>query len=129
MDFQGLSLLAAGLFIWVALVHLMMAAGVRRGELVWSGRYPRLLVPSLRLRSAVYTVLLLLSAWIVARYGGVIELSPVPGRWLKSAGWVVTAFLSFTAIYCILWGSRWERMLFLPISVFGAVLAGWLTFG
>ena len=129
MSFPAVSLLAAGLFVWVAIVHLVMAAGVRRGELVWSGRYPRRLDRPLRWRSFGYAIGLLLSAWIVAAFGRAIDFAPVPERWLRSAGWVVTAFLSMAAVYSLGWGSRWERMFFLPITLLGAVLAGWLTFG
>ena len=44
-----------------------LAFGVRRGELVWSGRQPRLLAPDLRVRSALAAVLLLL--WRKGRLG------------------------------------------------------------
>jgi hypothetical protein len=128
MRLPAVSLLAAGLFVWVAIVHLVMAAGVRRGELVWSGRYPRRLVPSLRWRSLGYAILLVLSAWVVAAFGRAIDFAPVPERWLRSAGWVVTSFLSVAVVYSVFWGSRWERWFFLPITLFGAILAGWLTF-
>jgi hypothetical protein len=128
VELEGLSLLAASLLTWVALVHLVMALGVRRGELVWSGRYPRLLVPSLRRRSLGYAVLLVVSAWILAVYGGAVESSPIPDSWLRPAGWAVTALLSVAVVYAIFKGSRWERALFLPITLFGAILAGWLTF-
>lgn len=128
IDIADLSLLAAALLVWVALVHVVVAMGVRLGELVWSGRYPRLLIPSLRWRSFIYAVLLVLSAWVVGAYGGAFARSPVPDAWMMSAGWAVMAFLSFAAIYCIARGSRWERLLFLPITLFGAALAGWLTF-
>jgi len=129
VDVEWFSLLAAGLFVWMALVHLLMAGGLRMGELVWSGRYPRLLHPSYRRRSLGYAILLLLSAWVVAAFGGAVEISPVPTAWSRSAGWVVTAFLSIAAIYNLFHGTRWERFIFLPITVFGASLAGWLTFG
>lgn len=129
MNVEGFSLLAAGLLIWVALVHVVMAMGVRRGELVWSGRYPRLLAPPLRRRSLGYAVLLVLSAWIVGVYGGAIDRSPFPDTWMRPAGWAVTAFLSIAVIHAVIKGSRWERILFLPITLFGAMLAGWLTFG
>lgn len=129
MSVPALSLLAAGLFFWVAVVHLLMAAGVRRGELVWSGRYPRRLTPELRWRSLLYALLLLASAWVMATFGGAIDFAPVPQRWLRSAGWSVTAFLAVAALYSLLKGSRWERVFFLPITLFGALLAGWLTFG
>lgn len=129
MNVEWLTLLAAGLLVWIAMVHLLMAGGLRLGELVWSGRYPRRLHPSYRRRSLGYAVLLLLSAWVVAAFGGAVGFSPVPEYWSMSAGWVVTAFLAIATIYNLFKGTRWERFIFLPITVFGASLAGWLTFG
>ena len=38
-------------------------------------------------------------------------------------------FLAVAAIYSLFKGSLWERVFFLPITLFGALLAGWLTFG
>ena len=129
MDTESLALLSAGLLVWIAIVHLVMAFGVRRGELVWSGQYPRLLTPPFRWRSLVYAVALLFSAWVLLAFGGVVDLSPVPEGWLRSAGWVVTVFLGIGALYSIWKGSKWERILFGPMMLFGSVLAGWLTFG
>jgi hypothetical protein len=129
VDTEPLSLFAAGLLFWVAIVHLVMAFGVRRGELVWSGRYPRLLTPPFRWRSLFYAVFLLFAAWVLAAFGGVIDMAPVPDDWIRSAGWVVTVFLGIAALYSLFRGSKWERLLFGPITLFGAILAGFLTFG
>jgi hypothetical protein len=41
----------------------------------------------------------------------------------------VRAFLAVEVVYSLFKGSRWERVFFLPITLFGALLAGWLTFG
>jgi len=128
MGTEAYSLLAAGLLAWVALVHLVLATGVRRGELVWAGHYPRLLAPPLRRMSIYYAVAVLLSAWVIAAFGGAVDLSPVPHLWMRSAGWVVTVFLGMAALLSFLRGSRWERFLFGPITLFGAVLAGLMTF-
>ncbi len=129
MDTENLSLLAAGLLVWVAIVHLVMAFGVRRGELVWSGRYPRLLTPPFRWRSVFYAVFLSFSAWVLVAFAGVVDIAPVPANWIRSAGWVVSVFLAIAAVYSIFRGSKWERLAFGPITLFGSILAGWLTFG
>lgn len=129
MPLDWLSLSAAALIAGVALVYFLVAFGVRRGELVWSGRYPRMLPPHLRRRSLGYAVLLVLAGWVVAAYGGAIDLSPVREEWMRSAGFVATVILAISAVHHLFKGSRWERLLFLPIVVFGALLAGWLTFG
>lgn len=129
MTTEALSRLAAGLLTWVAIVHLVMAFGTRRGELVWSGLYPRLLTPPFRWRSLFYAIFLLFSGWLLVAFSGVLSVAPVPDDWLRSAGWVVTVFLTIAAIYSIFKGTKWERLLFGPITLFGALLSGWLTFG
>ena len=128
VDTELLSILAAGLLVWVAIVHLVMAFGARQGHLIWSGQYPRLLTPRFRWRSVVYAVFLLFAAWFFADLGEVIDLSPVPEGWDRSTSWALTGILGIAAVYSIWRGSKWERILFGPMLGFGAVLAGWITF-
>lgn len=128
MSNQSLALATAPLLCWVALVHVTLAAGVRRGELVWAGRQPRLLGPGLRLRSALFAVLLVASAWVLAEATGAVTIDVLPEQYLLSATFSVTAFLGIYFIYVIIKGSIWERWLFGPIVLAGAGLAGWLTF-
>lgn len=125
---DSLALLAAGLLICVGLVYMLMALGLRRGELVWAGRYPRLLPSHLRRRSFLYSGFLVWSAWVLAAFGGWVDMFPAPEDWQKSAGWVVTGVLGVAAILSFLRGFRWERFLFGPILLFGSILAGWFTF-
>lgn len=122
-------LATAALLSWVALVHFVVAFGVRLGELVWAGRQPRLLDPGLRARSLGYGVLLLVSGWVLALATGVIPSSPIPDRWMRSATFSVAAFLGVAFLFSLFRGSRWERMLFAPILFLGAAMAAWLTFG
>jgi hypothetical protein len=124
---DNLALATAALLGWVALVHLTLALGVRRGELVWSGQQPRLLGPELRLRSAIWAALLIASCWVLAEAAGLPTPGAIPDQYLQSAAFAVTAFLGVYSIYLVFRGSRWERMLFAPITLAGAVLAGWLT--
>jgi hypothetical protein len=127
MSTQDIALGAAGMLTWVAVIYLMMASGVRLGELVWSGRQPRLLEPALRVRSVLYAVGLIASALVIAFATGLLS-SPIPDRWSQSATFAASAFLAFGALYSLIAGSRWERMLFAPILLLGALFAGWLTF-
>ena len=129
MSNASLALAAASLLCWVALVHLTLAAGVRRGELVWSGKQPRLLDPELRVRSAVSAILLLASAWVLAEAVGVVSIDVIPDQYMLSATFAAAAFLGVYSIYVVFNGSRWERWLFAPITLAGAGLAGWLAFG
>jgi hypothetical protein len=128
MNIEPFALATAALLCGVALVHLTLASGVRRGELVWSGRQPRLLDSGLRLRSAIFAVLLVGSAWVLSEATGVVPIDLIPEEFTLSATFSVTALLGVYSIYVIFKGSRWERWLFGPITVAGAVIAGWLTF-
>jgi hypothetical protein len=128
MTIEIAALVTAVLLSWVALVHLALAAGMRRGELVWSGRQPRLLDPELRVRSALTGLLLLVSGAVLAEATGVIDTGMIAERYMQSATFAVMAFLGVYFVYAVFWGTRWERMLFAPITLAGALLAGWLTF-
>jgi hypothetical protein len=128
MTIEIAGLVTAVLLCWVALVHLVLAAGLRRGDLVWSGRQPRLLAPELRMRSALVALLLFVSGAVLAEATGVIDTGLIAERYMQSATLAVMAFLGVYFLYAVSWGSRWERMLFAPITLVGALLAGWLTF-
>jgi hypothetical protein len=129
LDLQTSVAIASSLLLWVALVHVVMAAGSRHGDLVWSARQPRRLDPALRARSFVFVVLIVASVGILLSETGWLDLPTVPPQWSMSAMFVVTAFLGVATIYNIGWGSTWERVLFAPIAFLGALLAGWLAFG
>lgn len=128
MGVHDLSLLSACLLVWIAIVHLLMALGLRRGELVWSGRHPRLLDVESRWRSAFYALFLVVAALALATFGDVIQVVTVPARWYRSIGFTVMALLGVATIYSFGWGSRWERLLFGPMTLLGAIMAGYLTF-
>ena len=121
-------LITALLLGWVALVHVAMASGLRLGELVWAGRQPRLLTPEWRIRSALYALGLVVSAWVLLAVTGVVSLIIIPEEYTQAATLGVTAFLGLACVASLIWGTTWERMLFAPITGLGALLAGWLTF-
>lgn len=129
MSAESMGLVAASLLCWVAVVHLTMAVGVRRGELVWSGRQPRLLDPELRARSALSALLLVASGWVLVEATGLVPGRTIPNAFMQSATFAVTGFLGVYFLYLLFRGSLWERVLFAPIILAGALLAGWLTFG
>jgi len=128
MSAESAALIIAALLGWVALVHFVVAAGVRLGELVWSGQQPRLLDPELRVRSFVYGVLLIGSGLVLAEATGLLGTSVIPENWMQSATFSVAAFLGVAFLYSVTKGSTWERMLFAPILLLGALFAGWLAF-
>lgn len=129
LELEQLTLIACALLVWVAVVYVVLAFGVRSGELAWGGRYPRLLPGAHRWGSAFYALGLVLSAVILAEFAGQIDLVDLADGIMKATGWVVMVFLGVTALFSLFKGSRWERMLFAPIGIIGALLAGWYTFG
>jgi hypothetical protein len=128
-ELDQLALAACVLLAGVALVHIVLAFGVRKGEMAWGGRYPRLLPGPHRIGSAFYALGLVLSGLILAQLAGLIDLVDIPGGVMEATGWVVTVFLGVTALFSLFKGSRWERMMFGPIGIIGAALVGWYTFG
>ena len=129
IDIEQLSLIVSGLLIVVAVVHILLGFGLRRGNLVWGGDYPRRLPPSLRIRSLGLGILLLVSSSLMAQLAGFQRLDTIPERWDRSVGFVLGLFLGLTGFYMIFGGSRWERYLMGPILMSGAVLAVLLAFG
>lgn len=128
-ELDQLTLVASALLVWVALVYTVLAFGVRRGELAWGARYPRLLPPPHRWGSAFYALGLVLSAVVLVELAGLVDLVTLPDGVMRATGWVVMVFLVVTALFSLFKGSRWERMLFGPINIISALLAGWYTFG
>ncbi len=120
---------SASLLGWVAIVYLVMGFGVRSGELVWSGRYIGRLPGEQRGWSVLYGGVLAASGLVLLEIGDVIDTGLLPGRWLLSAGFAVVALLIVATLFKLARGSTWERMLFAPITLLGAGLAAWLTFG
>jgi len=128
MTIEVAALITSVLVLWVGMVHLALAAGLRRGELVWTGRYPRLLPPELRFRSGLMAVLLFVSGGVIAEAAGLVDSGLIADDYMQSATFAVTASLGVYFLYAVFAGTRWERMLFAPISLAGALVAGWLTF-
>lgn len=129
IDIEQLSVVVAGLLILMAVVHFLLAFGLRRGDLVWAGRHSRRLPPDLRRRSLGFGVLLLVSSWLLAELAGFKGLNTIPEKWYQSVGFVITVFFAVTGLYAISRGGRWERRLFGPVLLSAAILAGLLTFG
>ncbi len=129
MDVPMAAITSASLLAWVAIVYLIMGFGVRSGELVWSGRYISRLPGEQRGWSLLYGAVLAGSSLILLEIGDVIDTGLLPGRWRLSAGFAVVALLTVATLFKLGRGSTWERMLFAPITLLGAGLAAWLTFG
>jgi hypothetical protein len=120
---------SAALLAWVALVYLVMGFGIRSGDLVWSGRHPGRLPAEQRWWSVLYGIVLLLAGFVLLEMTGVIATGLLRAHWRDSAGFAVGSVLGVAAVLSLAKGSTWERMLFVPITLLGAGLAAWLTFG
>jgi hypothetical protein len=129
IDPPSAAILSASLLAWVALVYLVMAFGVRSGDLVWSGRHPGRLPAEHRWWSLLYGIGLLGAGSILLEMTGVIDTGLLGSRWLDSAGFAVVSVLGVATLLALARGSTWERVLFVPITFLGAGLAAWLTLG
>ena len=121
--------MTAALLGWVAVVYLLMGFGVRLGELVWSGRYISRLPAEQRWWSLIYGTVLVGTALVLLDIGDVVDWGLLPEGLVLSAGSAVASLLTVATLLSIARGSSWERMLFAPITLLGAGLAAWLTFG
>ncbi len=129
IDPTGAAVVSAALLAWVGLVYLITAFGVRSGELVWSGRHPGRLPAEQRWWGALYGAGLIGSGLVLLEMTGVFRTGLLAGRRLLPAGFAVVAVLGVATLFALVKGSTWERMLFVPITLFGAALTAWLTFG
>ncbi|MFP3880879.1 MAG: hypothetical protein ACLFRT_08280 [Actinomycetota bacterium] len=129
MDIPMAAITSASLLGWVAMVYLIMGFGVRSGELVWSGRYIGRLPGEQRGWSLLYGLVLAGSGLVLLEIGDVIDTGLLPSRWILSAGFTVVALLTVATLFKLARGSSWERVLFAPITLLGAGVAAWLTFG
>lgn len=129
IDPSSAAILSASLLAWVALVYLVMAFGVRSGDLVWSGRHPGRLPAEHRWWSLFYGMGLLGSGFILLELTDMIDTGLLGRRWLGSAGFAVVSVLGVATLLALARGSTWERVLFVPITLLGAGLAAWLAFG
>lgn len=122
------AMVSAALLGWVAVVYLIMGFGVRSAELVWAGRHVSRLPAEKRVWSVLYGLGLLASGLVLLDLSGTIGTGLVPSGFATSAEFVVLAFLGVSTAFALFVGSTWERMLFAPITLLGAGLAGWLIF-
>lgn len=128
IDVPSAATVSALLLGWVAVVHLVMAFGVRSGDLVWSGRRIGRLPAEQRWWSFFYGVGLIGSGLVLLELAEAIPSRLISGHWRQSAGFVVAALLGVATLSGLLKGSTWERMLFVPITLLGSGLAAWLAF-
>lgn len=119
----------APLLTLMAALYLALGFGLRYGELVWSGHHVGRLPAEQRWWSVAYGVLLLGSAAVILELAGVLSLGALEPSWLTSAGFATTTLLGVATIAAVVGGSKWERWLFSLVTLAGALLAGWLTFG
>lgn len=128
IDRPSIGFIAALLVGWVAVVYLTMAFGVRSGELVFSGRHIGRLPAEKRWWGFLYGFGLVVSGLTLLELAGVTSMNWIPGNLDRSAGFVVAAVLGVGTLFAAFSGSRWERMLFVPITLLGSAVAIWLTF-
>ncbi len=105
---------ATALFILIAILQILLAAGILPITMAWGGGQP-VLTTSLRIASVAAAILLVLFLLVIRRRAGLIGDMPIP-MIIKVLSWVITAFLALNTLGNLASASTGERILFGPLS-------------
>lgn len=119
---EAAAVVAAIVFALLALFQVALAAGAPFGGVSWGGTHQGKLPRQMRFGSAIGVVVLVLAALIVLAAAGVIGWSPIPEGALTATVWVLAGFLVFNTLGNLASKSRFERLVFGPVTAFLVVL-------
>lgn len=102
------------LFAVVALIQLLVAAGVLPITMAWGGRH-EVLTPGLRIASVASAVILCLFAYVIRHRAGLVRAEGV-SVWIKVFAWIATAFMAFNTFTNLTSQSATEKIVFVPIT-------------
>jgi|HigsolmetaAR201D_1030396.scaffolds.fasta_scaffold18768_2 hypothetical protein len=97
------------------LFQLGLALGLPWGHLAWGGKYPSVLPQSMRYASLFAILLLVLFCSIVWARAGLIL--PQWHSFSRVAIWFVVAYSALGCLGNAATPSRWERLIWLPITI------------
>ena len=121
---ESVALLAAALFVGLALFQLALALGAPWGAHVFGGRAVQedgTLSGKWRAASAAGSVVLLLFGWVILARGGVVETS-IDDTLLTVLAWMVVAYMAINAAMNFASTDLLERWLFGSVTVVLVVL-------
>jgi hypothetical protein len=103
------------LFGLVAVLQLLLAAGILPVTMAWGGRQTTLTVP-LRIASLASAVVLGLLAYVIRRRVGLVGGLPIPTT-IRILSWVATAFMALNTVTNLASRSKAEKIVFAPITL------------
>jgi hypothetical protein len=103
------------LFGVVAVLQLLIAAGVLPITMAWGGRQDTL-TTGLRIASIASAAVLVLMAVLIRRRVGLMGGYPIPLT-IKVLSWVATAYMAFNTLGNLTSSSKAEKILFTPITI------------
>ncbi len=109
------ALVAASVLAAVAVLQLLLAAGLPLGRAAWGGAYP-VLPPRLRLGSALAALILAVAGWVVLARAGLAPPGPEPAS-VHAATWVSAAFFAVNFFGNLASKSRVERLVMSPATL------------
>ncbi|MCW5962951.1 MAG: hypothetical protein KIT83_02845 [Bryobacterales bacterium] len=109
------AILFVALTMIVVLFQVALSVGMPRGVAAWGGKFPGRLPPAMRAASLLSICLLLGFALVVLIRAGLAV--PAWQPFASVAIWFVIAYLVLGVIANAFTPSRWERMLWLPVTV------------
>ncbi|CAN5507577.1 hypothetical protein BH09ACT4_BH09ACT4_02870 [soil metagenome] len=110
-----------GLLGALAVLQLLLLAGMPLGRFAWGGQNDRL-SPRLRVAAGVSIVIYGVFAAVALARAHVIS-TPIPTLVTIVAMWAITAYLFFSVLPNLASKSRHERLLMTPVSAVLAILA------
>jgi fucose 4-O-acetylase-like acetyltransferase len=110
---------ATVLFAVVAILQLLLAAGILPVTMAWGGTQP-VLTPTLRFASLLAAAILLFFAYVIRRRAGLIGDKNISTA-IKILSWIITAFLLLNTVGNLASQSVEEKFLFTPITFVLAV--------
>lgn len=113
--------LFVGLITYVLCFQIALVAGLPWGSVAWGGRYPGRLPVRMRVASGVSILLLIALALVVEVRAGTLlaEWHPLS----RSLVWGVVAYSALGVLVNTITPSRWERTLWVPVTVLMLVLS------
>ena len=121
------AVLAAGLFVAMAVFQAVLAAGAPLGDRVLGGRNPGILPTRLRVFSGIAAVLLLGFALVILACAGIVGWPAGLAGLLVPAVWVITGFLILNTLGNLASKSRFERTVLAATTAVLAVLCGFVA--
>lgn len=126
---ETLGIVAAALFVAVALFQVALAAGAPLGHLAWGGVHEGRLPLNFRINSGLAAIVLVFAAAVVLAESGAASWSPVPESLLTPTVWLLAGLMALNTVGNLASKSAFERWVFGPTTAALAALTAAIALG